>query len=1091
LEYPSIACPIRNSTRELSPQWFRKDMQEHSAKDIELVSQSPFFDGDWYLQRYKDLILLKIAPAEHYLWLGSKLNRDPSARFSTKGYLEANPDVKIAGVNPLLHFIKMGQREGRSPIPEADPLYFMTGRRVAQQGAANLLLCVHDVNVNLFGGERSFLDVLVQIASLEVNIFITIPKNTNPDYVAFLRRESSGVFQFHYPQWQHDKPARKNTLQRMEAIITENNIDLVYTNTIFLPDFQYVAKKLNRKSFCHVRELINDDPELREKIGLDTKAIVADLWSRSDYLIANSRSTQKAFSSKRQPVYAPNVVDCSQFEFPNPVSKTITFAIISSNTIKKGIADFIEIARLSLERAPSARFWAIGPRNAYVDEMEAKSLPKNLLFKGYMATPQDALSDVNVVMSLSHFAESFGRSVAEAQAACRPVIAYDWGAVPELVQHGVTGFLVPHLDVAAAARAVKKICDDPSLIEKMGAAGRQRMLSNYAPEVLREALRLTFSGATGRNITLRSPPEDKTVTVVIPVYNGYEALKRCLESVKAWTLTEFTNVLVIDDGSLDQRILPLLLEYAEEDKFQIIENDGNIGYTRTINKAIKHCFPNDVILLNSDTIVTPNWVEGLRDTVYMTDFVGTATAMSDHAGAFSFPKANQANPKPHDVSHALWAATIVRSTERCEPVEVPTGNGFCIYIRREVIDRVGLFDEEAFPRGYGEENDFCMRAKAAGWKNLISPKTYIFHERNVSFGIEKASLIEHATEVMSKRFPSYFHEVEVAFSSHNINRLRAAVACVSDVRSSDHNYGDHVIQISSPAARLLRLNEALINWDYLGSTAHRRERSTTSIIICVHNNPEKTDKCVRSIISCTTGINIEIILVDNGSDAETIAILNALCNDFIDVRTVYNYENLNFSLGRNIGFAASIGQKIVFLNSDVWVTENWLAPLVASLDDETIKGAQPRVLASDGTIQCVGVVFSRRDPFGYPIYSGGPNSSKYAGRQRRLKAITASCMAMRAADFVSVRGFDARFINGQEDIDLCLRLNTGASSFLYVPTATVYRSQENIQVNEHKIHNETEFFMRWNKKVMADDTTFYDEDGVTEPQSKVWSAAEN
>jgi GT2 family glycosyltransferase/glycosyltransferase involved in cell wall biosynthesis len=1055
-------------------------MQLYSREDIDLVMRSAFFDGEWYLNRYKDLLLLEMSPAEHYLWLGYRLNRDPSVRFNTNAYLEANPDVKKAGINPLLHFIQSGQREGRSPTPESGAVYFLQGGRNPKDGFLNVLLCIHDVHAHLFGGERSFLDVLDQIEELETNIFITIPKNANPDYTNALRRKSAGIFRFHYPQWQHDKPARQEILTRMESIIADHNIDIVYTNTIFLRDIQVVAKKLNRKSFCHVRELIDDDAHLRERIGLETQEIVADLWWRSDCLIANSHATERAFSGARQPVYAPNIIDGTQFDLPNLIGETVNFAIISSNAPKKGIADFVAIARLCIDLAPRARFLIIGPRNAFIEELEHKGVPANLVFRGYASTPQEALDDVNVVMSLSHFAESFGRTIAEAQAARRPVIAYALGAVPELIQDGVTGFLIPNLDITAAAQSVKKICDEPSLINEMGDAGRKKMLLEYAPDVLRDALRGAFSEAMGRGVALRSVGNNRKVTVVIPVCNGYDAVKRCLESVNAWTTAQFADVLVVNDGSLDPEISPMLSSFDKEGGFRIIHNESNLGYTRTVNKAINLCAPNDIVLLNSDTIVTPRWVEGLRDTIYASDDIGTATAMGDHAGAFSFPNANEANPMPEDASHALWATTLIRAAEKCEPVEVPTGNGFCIYIRREVVDQIGLFDEKLFPRGYGEENDFCMRAKAAGWKNLISPRTYIFHERSVSFGAEKTKLLEHATEVMTKRHPSYFCEVKQAFSSDSINQLREALAGVGTRPRSE---GVHMVPKSSPTAKFVRLNEELINWDYLAETAPRRDKGTTSIIVCVYNNPELTDRCVRSIVNYTTDQKIEIILVDNGSDAKTAEVLETLCDEFCDVRTISNYENLNFSLGNNIGFAASIGEKVVFLSNDCQVTENWLDPLLASLEDETVKGVQPRLLFPDGTIQCVGVVFSGRDPFGYPIYRGKPNSAKYVGKKRRLQAVTAACLAMRAVDFARGRGFDPRFMNGQEDTDLCLRLNAGTPSFLYVPNSIVYHFKgKSLESDKHIVHNRTELFIRWNKKVVGDDVAYYRQDGMTVPE---------
>jgi hypothetical protein len=79
------------------------------------VEQSGFFDRQWYLQMYPDVLASKIDPIKHYLKFGWEEQRDPSTRFSTSHYLNTYPDIKSGGVNPLIHYIKFGAAEGREP----------------------------------------------------------------------------------------------------------------------------------------------------------------------------------------------------------------------------------------------------------------------------------------------------------------------------------------------------------------------------------------------------------------------------------------------------------------------------------------------------------------------------------------------------------------------------------------------------------------------------------------------------------------------------------------------------------------------------------------------------------------------------------------------------------------------------------------------------------------------------------------------------------------------------------------------------------------------------------------------------------------
>ena len=280
---------------------------------------------------------------------------------------------------------------------------------------------------------------------------------------------------------------------------------------------------------------------------------------------------------------------------------------------------------------------------------------------------------------------------------------------------------------------------------------------------------MTVSPASICNVELlRSAPG---TAIIIPVYNAYEELRECIGSVIAYTDLTENRLIVIDDASTDLRIADFL---KGRPKVEYIRNEQNIGYTKTCNKGMSLAAPWDVVLLNSDTIVTPRWLESLRIAAYSASAVGTATALSDNAGAFSVPVPNQQNPKPDGIANADYARSMHHFCSGCSIPSVPTGNGFCLFIKRELISQIGSLDEEAFPRGYGEENDFCMRAVNAGWRNVISPAAFVFHRRNASFQGEKERLLTTGVDVITKRYPDYAQCVRNAFSHRDMEDLRAA-----------------------------------------------------------------------------------------------------------------------------------------------------------------------------------------------------------------------------------------------------------------------------------------------------------------------------
>ncbi|MFC4818829.1 glycosyltransferase family 2 protein [Dokdonella ginsengisoli] len=248
------------------------------------------------------------------------------------------------------------------------------------------------------------------------------------------------------------------------------------------------------------------------------------------------------------------------------------------------------------------------------------------------------------------------------------------------------------------------------------------------------------------------------VAIVVPVYDAPELVGRCLDSVLAWT-TGRVRLIVVDDASPDPRIAPLLARYARVAGVEVLRIAENRGFTATANRGIDAAGRADVVLLNADTEVGPNWLTGLRRAAHARDDVGTATAVSDNAGAFSVPELEQANELPPGWSFERAARTLWQQAGLAYPA-LPTGNGFCLYIRRAVIERVGKLDEAAFPQGYGEENDFCQRAAQAGLRHLIAGNVLVRHARSASFGEERRRRLgEAGMAVLRERWPDYEAEV--------------------------------------------------------------------------------------------------------------------------------------------------------------------------------------------------------------------------------------------------------------------------------------------------------------------------------------------
>lgn len=243
------------------------------------------------------------------------------------------------------------------------------------------------------------------------------------------------------------------------------------------------------------------------------------------------------------------------------------------------------------------------------------------------------------------------------------------------------------------------------------------------------------------------------IDVIIPVYDGLDETKRCIQSVLDNKNFTVFNLLVIEDCSPNSAIKSYLKELAASGAVELLVNETNLGFVGTVNRGMALHQDRDVLLLNSDTQVANDWLDRILANAAVDNRIATITPFSNNAEICSFPRYCQPNPLFPGKSVAEADAVFSRLPMR--QIDVPTGVGFCMYIRRAALDDVGLFDEKTFGRGYGEENDFCMRASARGWRNVTCSNVFVFHDGGVSFSTEKAARVQHAMQVLDQKYPTY------------------------------------------------------------------------------------------------------------------------------------------------------------------------------------------------------------------------------------------------------------------------------------------------------------------------------------------------
>jgi GT2 family glycosyltransferase/glycosyltransferase involved in cell wall biosynthesis len=301
------------------------------------------------------------------------------------------------------------------------------------------------------------------------------------------------------------------------------------------------------------------------------------------------------------------------------------------------------------------------------------------------------------------------------------------------------------LDASAAGRSAASAVAAVARLHPAGPQNR-RVISPPLVELPSIPARVSVPATEGSS-------RPRPVDVVVPVYRGRDETLACLDSVFAST-NRWSRVVVVNDRSPDVGLMKELQRLAARGRIHLLHHPENRGFPSAANTGIRFGPNRDVTLLNSDTLVPKNWLERLRQIAYSAPDIGTVTPLSNDATIVSYPSTEHVNPVP-DLIKTRYLDELAQKANSHVTVDIPTGIGFCMYIRRECLDMVGALREDVFAQGYGEENDFCLRARHVGWRHVAAPGVFVGHVGGQSFGAAKAYLIERNLKILNTLHPGY------------------------------------------------------------------------------------------------------------------------------------------------------------------------------------------------------------------------------------------------------------------------------------------------------------------------------------------------
>ena len=238
--------------------------------------------------------------------------------------------------------------------------------------------------------------------------------------------------------------------------------------------------------------------------------------------------------------------------------------------------------------------------------------------------------------------------------------------------------------------------------------------------------------------------------IVLPVYRALRHVRTCLTAIERWTADVPYRLTVVDDDSGDnssQELARLVEPFGV--RAQLLTNETNQGFLPTVNRGMRAGDAAVVVILNTDTFVTPGWLLGLLACLDSAPDVGVASPVSNYA--------NLTRIRGHYGVHHLAMAAMVRTVSPRHYPEVRFATGACMAVRRPLLEELDFFDER-YGRGYFEESDLCLRAAERGWRTVADDATYVHHHGWGSFGASQtSSLMQHNARLFDDRWGQDAH----------------------------------------------------------------------------------------------------------------------------------------------------------------------------------------------------------------------------------------------------------------------------------------------------------------------------------------------
>lgn len=401
-------------------------------------------------------------------------------------------------------------------------------------------------------------------------------------------------------------------------------------------------------------------------------------------------------------------------------------------TASRGFADFTAAIRTVREKHPGTTMHLAIPAHVIASQEKAEAMfgDSVVLHAGISRTEMEALyRSVDVAVCPAWY-EGSGMTALEAMACGTPVVTADSMGIRDFCRDGENALVVPAAYPKKLAQAITRLIEDEALRKRLATEGPKtaaRYTHEESANALQQAINTIFrwevvpagykpSASDAANKVTRG-----LTSIIVPAFNQLEYTKKCLDSVLTYTGDPF-ELVVVDNGSTDGT-WPYLEGLARKHKnVRVLRNPRNMGFAFACNQGIFLANGEFILLLNNDTLVTSGWLRRLRRIVATAPKAGLVGPLSNHVSGAQLVDSGDLRTMDHIQGYA--GSLAVR--EAGQAIEVNRLSGFCLMVKREVFDRIGVLDPTFVVDGF-EDDDLCIRARLAGFKCFVAQDVFVYH----------------------------------------------------------------------------------------------------------------------------------------------------------------------------------------------------------------------------------------------------------------------------------------------------------------------------------------------------------------------------